>query len=51
MQRSNMKKPLIKTYSIKDYRNFKKDAIPSTNSTTGKLGFDFDNEHYKHKVI
>lgn len=50
LQKSHIKKPQIKTYSIKDYRNFKKDAPPVTNVTTGKLGFDYDNENYKKRV-
>lgn len=43
-------KPVIKTYTLKDYRNFKKDALPGTNTNTGKLGFDFESEQYKQKV-
>jgi hypothetical protein len=50
LQKSHMKRPPIKTYTIKDYRNFKKDAPTNTNSNTGKLGFDYDNEYYKQKV-
>jgi hypothetical protein len=50
MQKAHLKKPVIKTYSIKDYRTFKKDALPTTNATTGKLGFDYDNDDYKKKV-
>jgi hypothetical protein len=47
----NNQKPNIKTYTLKDYRQFKKDSgIPSTTST-GKLGFDFDSLNYKEKVI
>ncbi len=45
-----MTKPIIKTYTIKDYRTFKKDAIPASTSSTGKLGFDFESDHYKQKV-
>ena len=43
-------KPVIKTYSLKDYRNFVKDAMPIGTDSNGKLGFDFDNEAYKQKV-
>ena len=43
-------RPVIKTYTLKDYRNFKKDAIPNSSTNTGKLGHDFENENYKHKV-
>ena len=50
LQKSHVK-PVIKTYTIKDYRNFKKDAMPISTSSTGKLGFDFESDHYKHKVI
>ena len=39
-------KPVIKTYTLKDYRNFKKDVNPNT----GRLGFDFENETYKKTV-
>lgn len=49
MQRAQSK-PVIRTYTLKDYRNFKKDALPSTNTNTGKLGFDFESEDYKQKV-
>jgi hypothetical protein len=38
-----------KQYTLKDYRNFMKDTLV-TNKTTGKLGFDYDNEDYKDKV-
>jgi hypothetical protein len=43
-------RPVIKTYTLKDYRNFKKDAIPGSSTNTGKLGPDFENEQYKLKV-
>ena len=46
----NHQKPAIKAYTIKDYRNFQKDTGIATTKTTGKLGFDFDNEEYKDKV-
>ncbi len=49
LQKSHVK-PVIKTYTIKDYRNFKKDAIPASTHSTGKLGFDYESDHYKHKV-
>ena len=51
LQKAHQPKPVIKTYTLKDYRNFKKDALPITNNTTGKLGFDYDNDHYKQKVF
>jgi len=44
-------RPVIKTYTLKDYRNFKKDAIPGSSTNTGKLGPDFENEQYKLKVF
>ena len=50
LQKSQMTKPIIKTYTIKDYRTFKKDAMPASTSSTGKLGFDFESDHYKQKV-
>ncbi len=43
-------RPVIKTYTLKDYRNFKKDAIPTSSTMTGKLGPDFENETYRQKV-
>jgi hypothetical protein len=43
-------KPVIKTYTLKDYRNFKKDINPTTATNTGRLGFDFENENYKKTV-
>ena len=43
-------RPVIKTYTLKDYRNFKKDAIPNSSTMTGKLGPDFENETYRQKV-
>ena len=43
-------KPVIKTYTLKDYRNFKKDMLLSNNNT-GKLGPDFESEAYRQKVI
>lgn len=44
-------RPVIKTYTLKDYRNFKKDAIPNSSTNTGKLGPDFESDIYKQKVI
>jgi hypothetical protein len=50
MERNKYKEPTIKPYTLKDYRRFKKDALIDTNTSTGKLGFDYDNENYKQKV-
>ena len=50
LQKANQPKPVIKTYTLKDYKNFKKDTMANTNTNTGKLGFDFENERYKQTV-
>ena len=50
LQKSHQAKPVIKTYTLKDYRNFKKDTLTTTNTNTGKLGFDYENENYKQRV-
>jgi len=51
LQKASFPRPNFKTYSLKDYRTFKKDAIPNTNKTTGKLGFDYESDSYRQKVI
>lgn len=43
-------KPVIKTYTLKDYRNFKKDVVATSATNTGKLGFDYENDNYKKTV-
>lgn len=43
-------RPQVRAYTIKDYRNFKKDTGVASTKSTGKLGFDFDSEDYKEKV-
>jgi hypothetical protein len=50
LQKSHQPKPVIKTYTLKDYKNFKKDTLTTTNTNTGKLGPDFENETYKQRV-
>jgi hypothetical protein len=42
-------KPTIKPHTVKDFRQYKRNNR-LTHGTTGKLGFDFDNESYKEKV-
>lgn len=42
-------KPSVKPHTLKDFRQYKRDNR-LTHGTTGKLGFDFDNEFYKEKV-
>jgi len=49
MYKSNAK-PTFKQYTMSDYRNFKKDTGITSTKSTGKLGFDFDNELYKEKL-
>lgn len=44
-------KPSFKTYTLKDYRNYKKDALLNVANHTGKLGFDYESDAYKQKVI
>jgi hypothetical protein len=50
MAKSKFKQPTIKPYTLKDYRRFKKDALLDTNTSTGKLGFDYENQNYRQKV-
>ena len=50
LHKSNQKAP-IKTYTLKDYRNYKKDALLNLANHTGKLGFDYESDAYKQKVI
>jgi hypothetical protein len=47
--KANTKTP-VKTYTLKDYRNFQKDTGISSTKSTGKLGFDYESEDYKDKV-
>ncbi|CAF0932929.1 unnamed protein product [Brachionus calyciflorus] len=49
LHKQNQKAPL-KTYSLKDYRNYKKDTLLNVANHTGKLGFDFENDAYKQKL-
>jgi hypothetical protein len=43
-------KPAVKKYTIKDYRNLKKEIEIKAAKDTGKLGFDTQNENYQQKV-
>jgi hypothetical protein len=43
-------KPAVKKYTIKDYRNLKKEIEIKAAKDTGKLGFDPQNENYQQKV-
>lgn len=43
-------KPSFKSYTLKDYRNYKKDALLNVANHTGKLGFDYESDAYKQKV-
>jgi len=43
-------KPGVKKYTLKDYRNLKKDIEIKAAKDTGKLGFDPLNENYQQKV-
>jgi hypothetical protein len=50
MEKAKNKQPSVKPYTLKDYRQFKKDAMQDTHSSTGKLGFDYASDDYKKKV-
>lgn len=50
MEKAKNKKSTVKPYTLKDYRNFKKDALLDSNTSTGKLGFDYDDPNYRKKV-
>ena len=49
-QQKLQEKPGVKKYTIKDYRNLKKEIEIKEATDTGKLGFDAQNENYRRKV-
>lgn len=49
-QQKLQEKPSVKKYTIKDYRNLKKEIEFKDAKDTGKLGFDAQNENYRKKV-
>lgn len=49
-QQKLQEKPGVKKYTIKDYRNLKKEIEIKEATDTGKLGFDAQNENYRRKA-